>query len=247
MFTHSDIHPIISVEAPEFLKDRNQESARSDFEAVLMHWKEICIQVFEHLEKKLEGRVQVTEFGGYAHGFTDGIDLKRGANKCCHPHYVLSCYAGKESQLQFIKSIYLTVGDNEQVNLQPVVEKVFSIFFCKRLICPTTMPKDSPEFITWLDTLSQCKPKNDPKYKDWLKKLRVWLPQRKPKNYPDFIAWLESLGARGIPFDERIKDLEAYKRDFSNCDVPEKKEGYESLRKWVGHIRQKRRERERRN
>ena len=51
----------------------------------------------------------------------------------------------KNTQLQFIKSIYLTVCDNEQVNLQTVVEGVFSIFFNENLISPSTMPKDSPE------------------------------------------------------------------------------------------------------
>ena len=47
---------------PEFLKNENQQTAREDFENVLMHWKTICMQVVNVLEEKLEGKVQVTEF-----------------------------------------------------------------------------------------------------------------------------------------------------------------------------------------
>ena len=134
------------------------------------------------LENKSEEKVQVTEFGGYAHGFTDIIDLKRGANKCCHPHYNLAGYARRDSQLQFIKSIYLTVCDNEQVNLQPIVEEVFSIIFNENLICLSMMPKDSPEFITWLESLPQCKDKDSQEFITWLESL----PQCKDKDSQEY-------------------------------------------------------------
>ena len=174
---------------PEFLKNENQQTAREDFENVLMHWKTICIQVVNVLEEKSEGKVQVTEFGNYGHGYTKGINLKRETNQCCHPHYILAGYADTESQMKFIKSIYFTMGDSEEVNLRQVLVGAFSTFFKKKLICPITMPKDSPEFITWLESLPQCKPKDSPEFITWLESL----PQCKPKDSPEFITWLESL------------------------------------------------------
>ena len=301
-----------TIPLPEFLKDENQQSAQRDFENVLTHWKQICTEVVKHLEEKSEGKVQVTEFGSYARRFTDGINLTREANHSCHPHYILASYADEESQIKFIKSIYCTMGDNEQVNLQSVVEGVFSIFFKKMLICPSTMPKDSPEFITWLESLPQCKPKDhpdfiawleslpqckpkdhpdffawleslpqrkpkdsqeykdwleklldslpqckpkdhpdfiawleslpqrkpkdSPEYKDWLEKLLDSFPQRKPKDHPDFIAWLESLPLHGIPFDERMEELEEYKDLFKDCNVSHTIEGYDMNLSEVGYI-----------
>jgi len=121
-----------TIPLPEFLKDENQQSAQRDFENVLTHWKQICTEVVKHLEEKSEGKVQVTEFGSYARTrFTDGIKLTREANQSCHPHYILASYVDEKSQMKFIKSIYCTMGDNEQVNLQSVVEG-FSVSSSKR-------------------------------------------------------------------------------------------------------------------
>jgi len=58
---------------------------------------------------------------------------------------------------------------------------------------PQCKPKDHPEFITWLDLLPQRKPKDHPEYKDWLESLLESLPQRKPKDHPEYKDWLESL------------------------------------------------------
>ena len=38
-------------------------------------------------------------------------------------------------------------------------------------------------------------------------------------------------------FDEHMEDLEEYKSKFDNCDIP-KKEGYESLNRWVDNMHQ---------
>jgi len=95
-----------------------------------------------------------------------------------------------------------------------VLEGAFSIFFKKKLICASTMPKDSPEFITWLESL----------------------PQRKPEGHPDRVEWELSLSS--IPFDERMKDLKEYKEKFGDCNVSKYQEGYESLSFWVHNMRQ---------
>jgi len=96
----------------------------------------MCIRVVKHLEEKSEEKVQVTEFGSYARGFTDGINLKRETNRCCHPHCILAGYTDEESQTKFIKLIYFTMCDNEQVNLfQYLLQKEanFSKYYTKRL------------------------------------------------------------------------------------------------------------------
>jgi len=117
-----------------------------------------------------------------------------------------------------------------KVNLQSVLEGDFSIFFKKRFICPNTMPKDSPEFITWLERLPQCKSKDDPEFFTCIN----LLPHHKPKGHPDRVAWELSLS--GILFDERMKDLRIYKKEFGNCNISQYQEGFKYLRAWVNNI-----------
>jgi len=96
---------------------------------------------------------------------------------------------------------------------------------------PQCKPKDSPEFITWLESLPQRKPKDHPDYINWLDSL----PQCKPEGHPDSVEEWE-LSLSGIPFDEGMKDLKEYKEMFRDCNVSHCQEGYESLYSWVNNI-----------
>lgn len=118
MFTHSDIHPIISL-------DSQKEFISSVLQWESLHCTERLWKQFNALEENLHcgGQTFGREIGGSSHwvmrmGLSQTLKestWKKETNQCCHPHYILAGYADAETQLKFVESIYFTISDNEQV------------------------------------------------------------------------------------------------------------------------------------